>query len=100
MAPIGFPAPVVVGGYPGYGPRGGYYYGPRGGYYGSGWRGYGPGVGVYFGAPLVWGWPWGAPAYYPPPVVYPPVVTVPPPVVYVEQGEVERRANAGQRGSA
>jgi hypothetical protein len=86
---------VVVGGYPGYGPRGGYYYGPRGGYYGSGWRGYGPGVGVYFGAPLVWGWPWGAPAYYPPPVVYPPVATVPPAVVYVEQGEVSAEPMPG-----
>lgn len=78
---------VVVGGNYGYGPRGGYY-GPRGGYYGPGWRPYGgPAVGVYFGAPLGWGWPWGPPVYYAPPVVYPSVVTVPPPVVYVEKGD-------------
>lgn len=78
-------AVVVGGGY--HSPRPGYY-GPRGAYYGPGWRPYGgPRVGVYFGAPLVWGWPWGAPAYYPPPLIYPSVVTVQPPVVYVEKGE-------------
>lgn len=85
---------VVVGGGR-YGPPRGYY-GPRGGYYGprGGYRG-GSSVGVYFGAPLGWGWPWGAPAYYPQPV-YPQVVTVPPPVVYVERDEASVASESGQ----
>lgn len=69
---------VVVGGP--VGPRGYYGYGNRWGYPG-------PRVGVYFGGPAVWGWPWGPPAYYPPPVVYPQVVAVPPAVVYVEKAD-------------
>ena len=95
-------ATVVVGG--AYGPRGGGYYGPRGGgYYGPrgypGWRPYGPRVGVYFGAPLGWGWPWGSPFYYPPPVVYPSVITVPPPVVYVEKDAADEASAYGREDS-
>lgn len=54
----------------------------------------GASVGVYVGAPLLWGWPWGPPVYYPPPVVYAPVVESPPPTVYVEKDDPDVRGAA------